>query len=615
MTGLIRLRLLFPLSLGICAVLGLARAATLTDFGGGRMNINGKPILGSRPLLVILVNFQGSPSIVQPKAFYSNLVFNTSGTLTQYVNAYFTENSGGLFNWSLAGVVGPITLSSSDASLPQPAFHSNIVHAVLKNPGLFDFRPYRGSDTNVTQDELQIMAITSMSTAGARPFDCVQASGVPVGVCGDMADVFDQWGFSSICHELGHTMGTAQDHQAPLDVYGAQAARNFQVTLMAGTIGGTNNESSTWHMDPWHKMQLGWSQPAIANLRTGGVYTLRAADLSLNGALILFDTNRGVREFFMLEYRRQAGYDREVATPGLAIWHIKHDQNNVPEFIPSESGLQAQSGWSVCGKCAWLWYAPSNSVSRCPADGLNHNDKNSLHWLVFNDAGDPGQPDWRRCRKCQGLFFYPNQTTSVCPVSGRHEVPTDSFLNYRVRTSPVDGGESTWFRCSKCQGMVDTNTLAQSTATVTCPAGGMHNAVTNTTYFIHLTDRAMLCLAAPNLQRGGNQLWQSGRTTETLEWFDRTTTATRIYIRPFPARIDEITVEVLAERETWVDFNYTGFTENGQFATPYKTMGRGVTNAGWGGTVKFKPGTKTEGALVDKRLFLEAPSGGAIIGQ
>jgi M6 family metalloprotease-like protein len=615
MSALIRLRLLLPLAVG--TVIWAAKAATLTDFGYARMNINGKPIIGSRPLLVVLVNFQGSPPIAQPTAFYSNLVFNTSGTMTQHVKGYFTQNSAGQFTWSVAGVVGPINLSSNAALLPQPDFHSNIVYEVMaRGPGFFDFQPHRGADTNVTQDELQIMAFSGKSSAGARPFGCVQAAGVPVTVCGDMADTSDQWGFSSICHELGHALGTANNYFAPIDVYGAKAARNYRVTLMAGTIGGTNNEASTWHMDPWHKMQLGWIQPRIINLITGGVFTLRAAYASdLNGPIILYDPTHGIREFFILEYRAQAGYDREVATAGLAIWHIKHDQDNVPEMIPSESGLQAEWSWSVCGKCASLWYAPSNSASQCPADGLTHNDGNSLHWLVFDDASDPGEPGWRRCRKCEGLFFNPNQAISDCPVSGRHEVPTNSVLDYRLRTSPVDGGESTWFRCSKCQGLIDTNILAQSTNTVTCAAGGTHNAVTNTTYSIHLTDRAMLCLAAPDLQRGGNQLWQGGTNTPTLEWFDRTTTATRIYVRPFSAGSDQITVEVLSERDTWVDFNFSGPEEDGTTTKPYNTLAEGVAFCSWGGTVKFKPGSKNETATIDKPLTMAAPLGPVTIGQ
>jgi M6 family metalloprotease-like protein len=614
MIPLIRFCTLLPLWLAVWFLPFNTKAATVSDFGQGRMNINGHPLLGSRPLLVVLVNFQGQTPIATNRAFYSNLVFNTSGSLTQHVNGFFAENSNGRFSWSLAGVVGPLLLNANDAFLPQPAFHSNIVHEVMARD-LFDFRPYRGADTNVTQDELQIMAFSSMSSLGARPFNCVQASGVPVSVCGEMADLLDQWGFSSICHELGHTLGAGEPALGPLDVYGAQAGRNYQVSLMGPTIGGTNNEPSTWHMDPWHKMQLGWSEPRIVNLRTGGVFTLPAAHrLDASAPIILYDPSHGVREFFMLEYRAQAGYDREVTTNGLAIWHIKHDLNNVPELIPSESGLPAQIGWSICPKCAGLWYAPSNSVSRCPADGLAHSDGNSLHWLVFDDAGDPGQPGWRRCRKCEGLFFNPNQSISACPVSGRHEVPTDSVLNYSVRAGQVDGGQLIWCRCSKCQGLIDTNTLAKATGALTCPAGGMHNAVTNTMYSIHLTDRAMLCLAPPDLRRG-NQLWQGGDTTTNLEWFDKATAATRIHVRPFPVGSDNITVEVLAERDTWVNFGYTGATENGSFTTPYKTMGRGVTNASWGGTVKFAAGSSAETNTIDKRLMLEAPLGPVTIGQ
>ena len=606
-----------------------AHAAIPADFGYGRMNVNGKPILGSRPLLVILVNFEGRPRISQPNSFYSNLVFNVSGNAAQFVNGAFAENSNDRFSWSMAGVIGPLELSAAEAMLPGVAFHSNIVaRAMLFG---FDFQQFNSNqDTNVTQDELQLTSFSSVSSAGARPFDCVHVDGSPVQVCGNIADNFDQWGFSSICHELGHTLGHNADPQvAPIDVYGANN-RSYQVTLMSGTIGGTNNEASIWHMDPWHKMQLGWSEPRLVPITIGGVFTLPAVQRRVfNAPLLLYDPGRGTDEFFMLEYRTPAivingtpfsGYDRNVASSGMAIWHVRHDQNKLPPIVASEPGLTAEIGWSTCGKCGGLSYAPSNSVSRCRADNGRHKDDDSLHWLVYNTPSDPGEQGWRRCRKCQAPFYNPNQTISVCPAGDQHELATDPGFSYSVRTNAFDTGqEGSWYRCTKCQAMFNTFFQGKSQFTTTCPDGGRHsNAVgTNTTaqYFIHRSDRVMFTLGPPALNRGSSDLWPGDTNTPSLRWLDVSPARTRIHVRPFSPGADEITIEIFAERDTWVDFNYTGTSETGAESTPYRTMGRGVTNAGWGGTVKFKPGSRRETGLITKPLTFVAPLGAVTIGE
>ena len=106
----------------------------------------------------------------------------------------------------------------------------------------------------------------------------------------------------------------------------------------------------------------------------------------------------------------------------------------------------------------------------------------------------------------------------------------------------------------------------------------------------------------------------SGTETPHLLWLDGTPTQSRIRVHPFNVGDDQITVEVLSEEETWVDFNYVG-TESGRFNFPYRTLGKGVTNAAWGGILNFKPGSSSETQTIVKPLTFKAPLGTVTIGQ
>jgi hypothetical protein len=90
----------------------------------------------------------------------------------------------------------------------------------------------------------------------------------------------------------------------------------------------------TFHLDPWHKMLLGWVEPRIFSIDTPGSTTINAAQYA-NGQspVILYSPAKGYLEFYMLEFRtntRTAGgkYDANVGwdgalRAGLMLWHIK----------------------------------------------------------------------------------------------------------------------------------------------------------------------------------------------------------------------------------------------------------------------------------------------------
>lgn len=66
--------------------------------------------------------------------------------------------------------------------------------------------------------------------------------------------------------------------------------------------------------------------------------------------------------------------------------------------------------------------------------------------------------------------------------------------------------------------------------------------------------------------------------------------------------------------ETWVQFNHQG-RELGTFESPYRTLARGVTEVGAGGTLKIKSGSTAETPDLTRPMTIEAFGGQVTIGR
>jgi M6 family metalloprotease-like protein len=329
----LNLGVMLALLAGLCH--SPAAAAALGDFGFGNMTVNGVAARGTRPLVTILTEFAGSPALAHDVAYYDNLVYNA---LQKSVNGYYLANSNARFFWARAGVgtIGPFHLSAAEGRLPEMQRLAR-VKAVAMESG-FDFAQFDDNrDGRVTTDELSLLIIDNLSERGAanRSTDPVgvQAGGSTVSLESRVASAAHRASFMSIVHELSHSLGT-------VDLYGSNSLSQ-SLTLMGATIFDNDDDRSTFHLDPWHKMQLGWSEPRIRSLQTSGTELLPAANTAtVDAPIILQDPVRGTGEFFLLEYRTPANqiglnYDENVADAGLLIWHVKQDGNKQLVTVPS----------------------------------------------------------------------------------------------------------------------------------------------------------------------------------------------------------------------------------------------------------------------------------------
>ncbi|HUG11103.1 MAG TPA: hypothetical protein VMM36_08825, partial [Opitutaceae bacterium] len=346
-------------------------AATLADFGHENMTVNGKAALGVRPAVIILLDLANSGTFSHPSSYYGEYVFNPSNTTTAGVrsaNGFLLANSHGRFSIAPAGVgiVGPVQLSDSDrmAALGDDVKKAGLAINAAALAG-FNFAPF-DSDGNgrVTTDELLILIFDNSSTedsgaaraanpTGLNPdttFNAFTPPGSSVSMLVHTVILTQNVSFATLCHELIHLLG-AKDLYG---IWGQKTCYGGKYTVMSCTIlepaDLATQEFNTFHLDAWHKMQLGWVEPRIREISASVVETITAAQspTATDAPVILYDPAHGTDEFFLLEYRTNQintgslGYEDDLPSNGLCIWHVVHDGNkNLIE-------------WENIGQSVWL---------------------------------------------------------------------------------------------------------------------------------------------------------------------------------------------------------------------------------------------------------------------
>ena len=607
----------------LLSLLPSAPAATLADFGYQRRSTYFH-VTGQRPLLLILARFTDGP-LAHDTNYYHNLMFDLAQQPS--VAGYFWEVSNHRFLWSEAGIVS-IEVPPSERftnvlasvlgneGLADHLYCSNLVHRAMIS-GQVDFCGYDSNNSNhngtVVSEELTIVIVKNDGGAASRGTGLVSPPNVACAYEGTVALQDHQGDFITLCHEMAHQLGT-------LDLYGT-GDDNAALTLMSGTISPVPDNPRSWHLDPWHKMQYGWSEPRIRSLAGGGVENLPAAQmLDATAPLILYHPARGTQEYFLLEYRTTNSpvgprYDTNVAGNGLVLWHVQQDANKDPFWLADAAvPTQAQNNWWYCDKCKGMFFKGSaGSPGPCPAGGTHDTVLNILDYRIrLDNPTAPGQHGWKWCQNCQGLFLGTNQPTSHCPAGPGAKHDGSQSGDYTLNNgTPAPYEISNWFWCNKCQGLL----YEIGNSTGPCPAGATHDHTGSGNYgvpmrMIHYTVAAK---GAPDLIYGGNAVWGSGANTPVLRWYDDTLAGVRISVRPFGQGAGSLTVE-WGEADSWVDFNFLGL-EYGTFDNPFNTLAEGVTAVYPSGILHLKTGHSPVTPSLSKPMRMEAYGGPVTLGR
>jgi len=433
------------------------QAVTLQDFGYQNQKVNGVLAAGSRPLLVILVNFTGYPQITNPPSFFADLIFNASRFPS--FNGYFQAVSNGRFSYANAGVIGPLSLSAAETEINwagDTLYCSNIIYkAMISSPtsfGAYD----ANHDGHVTRDELAILIISQDNLWGGRyvgsvkpagfTFDCGGPNGGLVSVLSSPTQLTQNGSaipFGVMVEETEEMLGI-------IDIYGYGCGGTC--CLSAGLSPQSCNFSLTniYYLDPFNRLQMGWCEPRIRSLTAGGVETIPAAQTGAPDAqIILYDPAHGTSEFFILEYRTQtspvgSGYDANVANNGLAVWHIELDANHNAVFVPTLDGRNVEAVvWnegppSFQRGTSTLW--ASNAVSPT-VNWLNGGTSTHLHVRPFNVGDGSITVEWLSAEDTWVDFNWgsPNSGTFATPYNsladGVAHVSYGGTLNFKTGSS------------------------------------------------------------------------------------------------------------------------------------------------------------------------------------
>jgi len=213
--------------------------------------------------------------------------------------------------------------------------------------------------------------------------------------------------YAGIVHEMLHVWGG-------IDIYGPfYGAHNQRASLMAAMA----RDDRFWELDPWHRQMFGWTEPIFipigpSSRRAGGTRVMMASGADSTGVeearpLLFYDPARGLREYFLVEYRTPfptcadstlpgnacPGYrDNGAADIGFAVWHVMtmpngklttvtraSDTANRFLWAPSTTPASATRGLGVID--------PSDGRIGAPRFLKPANGELALRWIDGTDTG------------------------------------------------------------------------------------------------------------------------------------------------------------------------------------------------------------------------------------
>ena len=332
----------------------LAEAPTLT---GGRVledHIGGiEPLIGPHKVLTILFDPYDCSEVAGE--CYDEETF-TPADMTdalygagESANGWFLNNSGGRFNIENAGVLGwyqadhpasyywDATWDSCDdnASGFSSGHAARVSEAVQAAKDDIDFASFDvNQDGRLTQHELAILVVVPAEhgdgsslaklVAAQCPSDMpLQLDGVelPGHISGwftSLDDTQELYQFTTANHELLHQFSALDDIYVSAD----HATFPRRLTIMSQA------RKTTSHLDPVHKLALGWVTPRLMDANV----TLPLTMVELGQRVLVlprYDGPANGEEYYVVENRREnAGpdrYDDAILDSGIAVWHAISD--------------------------------------------------------------------------------------------------------------------------------------------------------------------------------------------------------------------------------------------------------------------------------------------------
>ena len=377
-----------------------------------RAILQDEPLTGTMPVAIILALFADSPEPhistdqIQQAMFDGPSAFGT-------VSEFYSEASGGRFTvtgqttpWvrtslTMAEVVGSEYGLGGDAQTG-----TYLLEAVAAADFLIDFTqfdsdgpdgvPNSGDDDGIA-DALAIQFIELAASCGGpsiwphrsslsgwtggQPYESndIGFDGTPILLgayttqgatdCGGV----EAQNATTIAHELGHVLGLPDlyDRSQGLEPERRRWVVGCWSLMAAGSWGCGTEDREGWvrptHFGPWEKDLLGWlSEVVFVEPGLDGSFTLEPVQTSGRVLKIPLEPDAPNPEYYLVEYRTQEGFDADLPSSGVLIYHID------PKI----------GGNRPCDTCPQLY-----RVGLVEADG---NDSLRRTFLQGGNRGEPG---------------------------------------------------------------------------------------------------------------------------------------------------------------------------------------------------------------------------------
>lgn len=300
------------------------------------------PTTGEQKSLVILVQYNNLDFITPDPFEHFNRLLNEEGFsdngATGSARDYFVENSNGKFLPEF-DVYGPVTLSQSmsyyggnDSWGNDKRPHEMVIEACRLLDDEIDFTQYDRNGDGIIDNVFIFYAGRGEATGGGANTIWPHSASLtdwavdpPVTLDGVKLDSYgctNEWeskhpcNIGTFCHEFAHILGLP-------DLY----ATSYTTAFTPGDwsmldSGPYNNDGMTPPaMSVFERYALGWNDPLVINAPVDDTVTLQAITAGGDGAIIRCDDEG---EFFLLENRRQEGWDQYIPGHGMLIWHVDY---------------------------------------------------------------------------------------------------------------------------------------------------------------------------------------------------------------------------------------------------------------------------------------------------